>query len=131
MKFPVLAAAPLLVLGAVSSAYADTVTAAVRSEASALARQYTGRVCQGDYDLDTDRYGKPLNAAQLKAKRTAIYNDWKEDLAEDAREDGDTYQIRFQDNRVWYWKRDGKNGEREFKVVILSPNGERELSCQL
>ena len=68
---------------------------------------------------------------ELKAKRTAIYNDWKEDLAEDAREDGDTYQIRFRDNRVWYWKRDGKNGEREFKVVILSPNGERELSCQL
>ncbi|MGX9686331.1 hypothetical protein ACTQ9L_04200 [Deinococcus wulumuqiensis] len=131
MKFSLLAAAPLLVLGAVSTAFADTVTAADRSETSRLAQQYAGKVCRADYDVDTDRARRPLSAAQLKAKRTAIYNDWKEDLAEDAREDGDTYRVGYHNNRVWAWQKDARTGKTEFKVVILSATGERELSCDL
>ncbi|WP_261664422.1 hypothetical protein [Deinococcus sp. Marseille-Q6407] len=114
----------------VSSAAAESVTAAVRSEANALSRQYTGKVCRADYDLDTERYGRQLNTQQLKARRTAIYNDWKEDLAEDAREDGDTYKIGYENNRIWAWQKDRK-GKTEFKVVTLSAAGERELSCDL
>ncbi|MFC6591269.1 hypothetical protein ACFP81_04010 [Deinococcus lacus] len=123
---PLLLAAALLA----SSAAADTVTAAVRSEANALARQYTGKVCRADYDLDTERYSRPMSAEQLKAKRTEIYNDWKEDLAEDAQEDHSTYEVHYQGNRVWAWQTDTK-GKTEFKVVTLSATGERELSCDL
>ena len=126
LLLPALAAA---LLG--SSAAADTVTAAVRAETSALARQYTGRVCRADYGLDTDTYRQRLSAAQIRAKRTEIYNDWKEDLEEDAREDGDTYRLGYTNNRVWSWQRDRKTGKTEFKVVTVGATGERELGCDL
>ena len=113
-----------------SVATAEAVTTAVRAEANALARQYTGQSCRTDYDLDTERYRNTLSAAQVKSKRTAIYNDWKADLDEDARDDGDTYRIGYDNNRVWYWQKDSK-GKAEFKVVTISTTGERELSCDL
>ena len=112
------------------TAAADNVTPAVRAEADALARQYTGRTCRADYDLDTERYGRSLSATQIQAKRTETYNDWKKDLAEDAREDGGTYRIGFENNRVWAWQK-VKKGQTEFKVVTISATGERELSCDL
>ena len=130
MKFSLLAAAPLLVLGAVSTAFADTVTAADRSETSRLAQQYAGKVCRADYDVDTDRARRPLSAAQLKAKRTAIYNDWKEDLAEDAREDGDTYRVGYHNNRVWAsWKANSRcrnTRTNRFGVTGFARADERE-----
>ena len=112
------------------TAAADDVTAAVRSEANGLARQYVGKTCRADYDLDTETYRQRLSAAQIKAKRTEIYNDWKEDLAEDAREDRSTYRLSYNGNRVWYWQKDTR-GKTEFKIVTLSATGERELSCDL
>ena len=115
----------------IGTASADRVTAADRTEVSQLARQYAGKQCRADYDVDTDRFGRTLSVAQLKAKRTAIYNDWKEDLAEDAREDGDTYRVGYHGFRVWAWQKDAKSGKTEFKVVTLSATGERELSCDL
>ena len=113
------------------TAAADNVTPAVRAEADALARQYTGRTCRADYDLDTDRYSKPLSAAQIRNERIKIYNDWKKDLEKDARKKGDTYEIRYSNDRVWYWQKEAKSGKTEFKVVTVSANGERELSCDL
>lgn len=122
-------AAPLLLLSVFSVAAADQVTAAASTEANALARQYTGRVCRDDIELDTDTFRQRLNAAQIKEMRTKIVNEWRKDLAEDAREDGYTYEVRYRDNRVWYWKRDVKGGKGEFGVVTINATGKRELTC--
>lgn len=112
-----------------SQALADTVTPAVRTEINRLSQQYTGRTCRADYDLDTETYRRPLTAMQVKAKRTELYNEWKTDLAEDAREDGFTYTLQYRNDRIWYVKHDVRSGKREFGLVMLSATGHRELSC--
>lgn len=113
-----------------STAGADRVSTAVRAETDQLARQYAGRRCTRDYDLDIDHHHRTLSAAQIRAKRIAIYNDWKDDLEEDAREDGKTYRLGYTNDRVWYWQKDTK-GKTKFKVVTISATTERELSCKL
>lgn len=110
-------------------ALADSVTADVRSETSRLARQYAGSVCRSDYDIDTERSHRTLSATQIREIRTRIYNEWKSDLAEDAREDGGTYRIGFENNRVWAWYKEG--GKTEFKTITIGANSTRELSCEL
>lgn len=120
----------VLALSLLGFAAAEDVTPAVRAEANALARQYTGQVCRSDYELDTDTPDRRWSAAQIRSERTKLYNEWSKDLAEDARKDGGTYQVGYHNNRVWAWTRDRK-GEREFMVVTLSATGKRELSCDL
>lgn len=114
-----------------ATAAADTVSAQVRRETDTLARQYAGKVCRADYDLDTDRFGKRLSAEQIRGVRIKIYNDWKRELEEDAREDGDTYKIGYTNNRVWAWQRDARSNQTEFKVVTISATEQRELGCEL
>ena len=127
MKNLTLALLGLTVLG--TPALADSVSASVRTETSNLARQYAGSACRSDYDVDTERFHRTLSAAQIRESRTRICNEWKSDLAEEAREDGGTYRIGFENNRVWAWYKEG--GKTEFKTITIGASNSRELSCDL
>ena len=121
----------VVLLGAGTFASAASVTSAVKTEINQLARQYTGRPClsNGEYGLDTEPFGRKVSPSELKTARDSLYRQLLEGFDQSARKNHFTYEVRYNQNRVWVWAKAPDSSRQYFTFATLSPTGIRMVSC--
>ena len=107
-------------------------TPAVKAEVNQLAQQYTGRPClsSGEYGLDTQPFERKVSPSELKMARNLLYQRLLNGLDQSARKNHFTYEVHYNNNRVWTWAKAAGGRQQIFNIATLSPTGMRLLSCE-